>query len=203
MGLSINKNGIINASDCNINPNLCTQGYSRNPYIPNTAGSTVLSLTDNGTYMRYTATTQGSDGGKYGYPTSNDNLVQGTVYTQSCELRSNVALTFSRGRIGFEGGGMISGSAVKIGTEQTRISNTQTQTSSKAFVIYPCGDLANGNQIDIRNLKLEQGSTATPFIIPSSETTRYIGTNIGIFDDFAIPARIGSNYIIGKEIIEI
>ena len=204
MSATISKSGLISLSG-GVNENLVTWGYSRNPYIPNTAGSTVLSLTDNGTYMRYTATTQGSDGGKYGYPAGSgaDILAQGTVFTWSAEFRCNIELTFSRGRIGFEGGGFLNGAAIKIGTTWTKLSQTWTQTTSKAFCLYPCGDLANGNWIDMRNLKLEYGSVATPFTIPVSESTRYVGANLGIFEDSALPSKIGQNYISCKEIIEI
>lgn len=204
MSFSINKNGSIIANGSGINENLCTWGYALNPNIPNTAGNTILSITINRDFSRYTATTQGSNGGRYGYPVGNSGaLVQGTIYTWSCELRSNIDLTFNAGRIGFEGGGMLSGSSVKIGKDWTYISNTFTQTTSQAFVIYPCGDLANGNYIDIRNLKIEVGSIATPFTIPQSETTRYVGINHGFFDNAPTIAKIGSGYAKGSELIEI
>lgn len=200
--VQIYKTGIVTGG-IDVNPNVCTWGYSRNPYIPNTAGSTVLSITDFTDFRRYTATTAGSDGGKYGYPCGSA-LTQGTVYTWSCELRSNVALTFSRGRIGFEGGGMISGANVVIGTNWTKITNTWTQTSSQAFVIYPSGDLANNNWIDIRNLKCEIGSNATPYIAPSNETG-YVGIYHGFSEkNYAIPAmREYDGLIESGEFIEI
>jgi len=202
MNTNITKQGIIHASGNSINPNICTWGYSRNPLLPNTAGTTILSITDFGNYRRYTATTQGNDGGKYGYP-CNNSLVQGTVYTWSCELRSNVPLTFSsNGRIGFEGGGICRGANVKIGTDWTFISNTWTQTTSQAFVFYPSGDLAQNSWIDIRNLKCEVGSVATPFTIPPSETTNYVGDNHGFFEDI-YPMQIGEDYIKASNFIEI
>ena len=68
MGSQILKNGIIKASGSNVNPNICTWLYSRNPNLPNTAGNTILSITDYTEYTRYTATTAGTSGGKYGYP---------------------------------------------------------------------------------------------------------------------------------------
>ena len=203
--VSIKKSGIVYADGSAINENLCTWGYSKNPYFPNTAGSTILSVTQYDDFTRYTATTAGTDGGKYGYPRGGgtDALIQGTVYTWSAEFRSNVAITFNRGRIGFEGGGMLGGNVIKIGTDWTRITNTWTQTTSKAFVFYPCGDLANGNYIDIRNLKLEVGSVATPFTIPSSETARYVGEVHGFVENSTSPLKLGGGYIQANEINEI
>ena len=136
ISVQINKNGVIITSGDGINPNLCTWDYSRNPNFPNTAGDTILSVTVNPDYTRYTATTAGSNGGKYGYP-GNNSLVTGNVYTWSLEARASKAITFSSGRMGFEGGGMISGTNVSIGTNWTKITVTFTQTSSKAFVFYP------------------------------------------------------------------
>ena len=68
------------------NENMCTWGYSQNPKIPNNAGNTVLSITDYGEYQRYTCTTAGTAGGKYGYPRTAGDLAQGTVYTWSAEF---------------------------------------------------------------------------------------------------------------------
>lgn len=145
--------------------NMCNWGYSRTPNLPNTAGNTILSVTLNNDYARYTATTAGTNGGKYGYPCGSGNLIQGTVYTWSCEVRSSVAFTGnSRFRFGFEGGGMFVGSTFTCGTEWKKISKTWTQTTSQAFVCYPSGSFGNNEWIDIRNLKCEVGSVATSYI---------------------------------------
>lgn len=207
MGSQILKNGIIKASGSTVNPNICTWLYSRNPNLPNTAGNTILSITDYTEYTRYTATTAGTSGGKYGYPCGSGDasvLVEGTVYTWSCEIRSSVAFTGNSNlRFGFEGGGMISGSAFTCGIEWKRISKTWTQTTSKAFVMYPAGSYGDGEWIELRNLKCEVGSIATPFTYPSGDTSKYVGTNHGMFETVLYPAKVGNDWVQANEFIEI
>lgn len=203
--VSITKQGIIKADGSEINPNICTWGYSRNPYIPNNAGNTVLSLTDYTDFRRYTPTTVGSDGGKYGYPCgTSGNLIQGTIYTWSCEVRAKSAFSGSgnsKFRFGFEGGGVLYGAEVSVTTEWTLLTKTWTQTSSQAFVIYPSGSLADGNWLDIRNLKCEIGPVATPYVAPSNETANYVGNNHG-FNELCAPTHIGKSDVRAVEFIE-
>ena len=179
--VSVKKNGIISTIGT-INKNLCNWGYSRTPYIPNTAGSTILSVEIKDSFTRYTATTAGNDGGKYGYPWGSGNLIQGTIYTWSMDIRASSNITLTNGRIGFEGGGMLTG--LSLTTEWKRISNTWTQSTSQAFVLYPCGSLPNNSWIDVKNLKLELGSIATPFSLPANETG-YVGDNHGFIESNA------------------
>lgn len=204
MSVSVTKQGIVYADGSNINENMCTWGYSRHPYFPNTAGNTVLSITDMTDFMRYTPTTVGSDGGKYGYPCGSGNLVQGTVYTWSCEVRAKTAFSGSgnsKCRFGFEGGGVLSGAEVSITTDWTLLTKTWTQTTSQAFIMYPAGSLADGNYIDIRNLKCEVGSVATPYVAPSNETANYVGTTHG-FNELCAPAHFGNGDVRAIEFIE-
>lgn len=154
--------------------NMCTWGYTRNPLFSGNSGATKLSDTDYTDYRRYTCTTAGTSGGRYGYPVGNSgNLVQGNVYTWSAEFRSNRVISFTSGSyIGIEGGGMLAGSDIKIGTTWTRLSKTWTQTTSQAFILYPKDSVSVNDWIDIRNLKIETGDKLTPYI-PSSNETAY------------------------------
>lgn len=190
----------------NINKNMCSWGYSISPYIPNTAGNVTLSLTDFGTFRRYTCTTAGSDGGKYGYPVGDSStgvLVQGTIYTWSCDVRASKNITTtSNTRFGMEGGGMYSTDLV-ITTEWKRIKKTWTQTSSYAFVIYPAGAIAVNDWIDIKNLKIEEGSKATPFFLPESESG-INGNSLGFIERGNIdPPSFYKDYVESTEFIEI
>ena len=204
--MNISKSGIITASCDGINENLCTWGYSMNPVLGNNAGNTILGIQSiEPGYTRYIATTVGSDGGRYGYPASNNVLVVGQQYTWSCELRTNRPYTWSGNskRFGFEGGGMLRGNQITIGSDWTLIYNTFTMTNSHAFVFYPSGELLDGDYIDIRNLKLENGSKLTPFTIPPSETSKYVGTNHSFFENSINRPRLGSGYIQTTNIIEV
>ena len=172
MGSKISKEGIVSASGSGVNPNLVTFGYSRNPRMQYTAGSTILSVTVNDYYTRYTCTTVGSGGGKFDCPMGNGGmLVQGKTYTWSCDVRASQSLTgVTSTRFGFEGGGQISSTDFKIGTEWQRLTKTWTQTTSQAFTIYPAGCLPENAWIDVRNLKVEEGSIATPYCLPIYES---------------------------------
>lgn len=146
-------------------PNINTWAYSKNPILSLEEGDSVLSVTDHDDFARYTVTTAGTNGGRYDYPCGNSTtLVQGKTYTWSCDIKSSTAFTGNANfKIGFEGGGTITGSDFTCGTEWKRISKTWTQTSSQTFVMYPSGSLANGEWIDIRNLKCEESSVVTPY----------------------------------------
>ena len=207
MGVNINKSGIIKASCTGINDNLITFGYSMNPFLGSNAGNTIIGKTQYNDFTRYTVNTQGNDGGSYGYPvggTKNVIIKEGEIYTWSIELRCSTVLTFKRGRMGFEGGGMVgSGNNIVVQKDWTLIYNTwqQRTNGSVAFVLYPCGDLAAGEYIDARNLKLEKGSILTPYTIPPVES-KYITTNQGFLED-SIGVKLGSGYITSSDIIEI
>lgn len=152
--------------------NICTWGYSQSPRFANGAGTTKLTDTDYGEYRRYTCTTAGTSGGRYGYPVGQTGaLVQGNVYTWSADFRANKQLSFtSSSYIGMEGGGTLAGSDIKIGTEWRRLSKTWTQGSSQAFILYPKDSIALNDWIDIRNFKIEVGDKSTPYIPSSSES---------------------------------
>ena len=152
--------------------NICTWGYYQSPRFANGAGTTKLTDTDYGEYRRYTCTTAGTSGGRYGYPVGQTGaLVQGNVYTWSAEFRANKQLSFtSSSYIGMEGGGILAGSDIKIDTEWRRLSKTWTQTTSQAFVLYPKDSVAVNDWIDMRNFKIEVGDKSTPYIPSSSES---------------------------------
>lgn len=191
-----------------INKNMVSYGYSRNVYVTSEAGSTKLSVTQYPDFTRYTCTTLGSSGGRYGLPvgaSSTGVLVQGNVYTWSCDVRASINVTGSTNehRMGMEGGGMLQNSAFKLTTEWKRITKTWTQTSSYAFVIYPSGALPEGAYMDIKNLKIEEGSKATPFTLPENESG-ITGNSIGFIERGILqPPSFYKNYIESTEFIEI
>ena len=205
--MKISKSGIISASGSGINENLCVWEYCLNPRLPSSAGNTVLNYEIFPNYTRYTPKTYGNSGGNYGYP-SGSVLVEGERYTWSIEARSSIPLTFQKiaydvPRIGFEGGGMLSESQVVIGTDWTKLSNTwvQIKNGTKAFVFYPCGNLTEGNWIDLRNLKLELADHPTSFTLPHTDS-RYVSDNMGFVESTNI-VRIGNDWIQSIDLMEV
>ena len=201
--MKISKSGIISASGSGINENLCTWSYSLNPLFPSNAGNTVLNVEQFPTYTRYTPRTVGNDGGRYGYPAGSGIFVKGNKYSWSIEARASIPITFvsSNARLGFEGGGMLRGSQVVIGTDWTTLSNTWIQQTSQAFVFYPSGELTEGNWIDLRNLKLELADHPTPFTLPHTDS-RYVSDNMG-FIEAARPVHFGNDWVQGIELLEV
>lgn len=201
--MKINKSGIISASGSGINENLCTWSNSLNPYLTSNAGNTKLDANVFDTYTRYSPSTVGNDGGRYGYPAGWGVFVQGNKYSWSIEARASIPITFvsSSARLGFEGGGMLRGSQVVIGTDWTTLSNTWIQQTSHAFVFYPSGELTEGNWIDLRNLKLELADHPTPFTLPHADS-RYVSDNMGFVESTKI-VRIGNDWIQSIDLMEV
>lgn len=190
----------------NINKNMVSYGYSRTAYATNEAGNTKLSVTQYSDFTRFTVTTVGSSGGRYCAPvgaSSTGVLVQGNVYTWSCDIRCSTDFTdVNNTRLGMEGGGMINCTTFNGTRDWKRFKNTWTQTSSYAFVIYPSGALPEGAYIDIKNLKIEEGSKATPFILPESESG-ITGNSIGFIERGNVtPPSFYKDYIENTEFIE-
>lgn len=164
-------------------PNLINAGETMMPNFAASAGNTVLSITRSNGVTRLTCTTAGNTGGRYGRPTS--NLVTGKVYTWSCEIRSGGVYnwTSNSARIGFEGGGMLYN--ITTNSEWKRISMTFTQTTSTAFVVYPSGCIPVNGYVEIKNLKLEEGSLMTDWCPNTEDSTydsKYYTSNTTIFD---------------------
>ena len=145
------------------NPNLTTNSAT----VGNSSGN-------NGNYTHETIyydgypvrrmTVKGSSYGPWGggFTTSN-GAVAGNVYTWSMMVRGSDNFTFTNW--GHERGG---GTTVKVTKEWTYVSHTWTYSSSgnQAFIFYGCSNYNNttGAWIEVKQLKIEEGSVATPYI---------------------------------------
>ena len=90
--------------------------------------------------------------------------VPGEVYTWSMDIRGSGDFKFTN--IGHERAG--AGFTCNVTTEWQHIQKTWTYSSSgnQAIIFYNCSEFMNkiGAWIEVRNLKIEKGSVATPYI---------------------------------------
>lgn len=114
---------------------------------------------DNGLCCRFDCTATGV-GGRYYYPYGIDITTwAGQVFTWSFEAKANRNIIFQAGH---ERGGV---TAITVTPQWTTFSKTWTFTSSGnyAFVMYPDINISVGDWFEIRNIKIEKGSVATPW----------------------------------------
>lgn len=147
-------------------PNLSTLA-SRTPSLPNAAGTSIFSTTTVDGATRLTCTTAGS-GGRYNTCFANAARTSNTTYTWSADVRASKNISVN---IGLEGG---SNKYFTVTTNWQRISNTAvlaTDTYS-AFIVYPYENASVNDWVEIKNIKVEVGSVATPWC-PCSADTEY------------------------------
>lgn len=149
------------------NKNLSTQ-VSKTPPMPSTAGTAVFSVSTVNGATRITCTTAGT-GGRYNSCFANASRTANTTYTWSADVRASKEI--SGVNIGLEGGG---NATFTVPVQWKRISRTAVLAtdSYSAFILYPYENAKVGDWIEIKNLKVEVGSKATPWC-PSTVDTEY------------------------------
>lgn len=145
--------------------------------------------------------TADSNGGPYASifsRTSTVPAVNGNTYTWSCYIRGNREMTKS---VGHECGGQMT---LTITPEWQYVTHTWTYNTSQYQAIVFYGNSSdrqwkNGDWIEIKNFKIEEGSVATPYI-PNSAETKYsiISTNSGIEYDLSGYGHNGTKTSIGQ-----
>lgn len=146
-------------------PNLCKN--CQLPVLSSAAGTSVYSYEttdDEGQCIKYTCTTAGS-GGRYFSPFPKSSAVIGNTYTWSLDMKANRTFAIT---VGHECGGTCSKT---LSTQWERYSYTWnfTDNNYQAFILYPYSNAVVGDWIEIRNLKIENGDVATPWIPNSSD----------------------------------
>ena len=172
MSANFNKNGIITCTpidgydkagimknDIIVGDNLCSNCHL--PTLYSAAGTSVYTheiVDDYGECTKITCTTSGS-GGRYfvPFPKSSDKI--GKVYTWSIDIKASRYFNIT---IGHECGGCTS---LGLSSEWKRYSLSWTFTDSNyhAFIVYPYENAQVGDWVEVRNLKIEEGSKATPW----------------------------------------
>ena len=149
------------------------KGNGTNPNLTANSATVGNSSGNNGNYRHETIyydgqpvrrfTVTGSSYGPWGGFTTSNGAVAGNTYTWSCYIRGSDNFTFTN--LGHERAG---GTTVKVTKEWTYVSHTWTYSSSgnQAFIFYGCSAYTNtvGAWIEVKNLKIEEGSIATPYI---------------------------------------
>lgn len=139
--------------------NLCSNCHL--PTLTEAAGTSVYTyeiVDDYGECTKITCTKSGS-GGRYYYPFPKSSDKFGKTYTWSIDIKASRSFNID---IGHECGGL---KTISLSSEWKRYSHTWTFTNSDyhAFIVYPQENASVGDWIEVRNLKIEEGSKATPW----------------------------------------
>ena len=163
------------------NPNLAINSQTLNGFggKSNYTGTNSNYLLD-GERICKSVCTADSTGGPYASVFSRTSAVpavNGTTYTWSCYIRGSREMTKS---VGHECGGQMT---LTITTEWQYVTKTWTYNTSQyqAIVFYGNGSdrkWLEGDWIEIKNFKIEEGSVATPYI-PNSAEAKYTSLSIG------------------------
>lgn len=183
--------------------------FGANPNLTANSATVGNSSGNNGNYTHETIyyggqpvrrfTVKGSSYGPWGggFTTSNGAVV-GNTYTWSCYVRGSDNFTFTS--FGHERAGR---TTVYVTKEWTYVKYTWTYGSSgnQAFCFYGCSEYTNTNGawLEVKNLKIEEGSIATPYI-PHVDEEQYsktlMGTNyLNECSGYELPiTKVGSNF---------
>ena len=173
MSAKFHKNGVINCTpidgydkmsimknDIIVGENLCTN--TRLPKFIYGAGTAVYKeeqVNDDGLCFRYTCTTAGTGGRHYHFfPISSDKI--GKTYTWSMDVKANRSFSLS---IGHECGGVLYGCTLSSKWKRYYYTWTFVDNPYNSFVLYPNENAQVGDWIEVKNLKIEEGSKATPW----------------------------------------
>ena len=163
--------------DWGANPNLAVESQTLNNSSGNSGNYTHETIYYDGYPVRRMTVKAVSYGPWCNVFDEGKGAVPGEVYTWSMDIRGSGDFKFTN--IGHERAG--AGFTCNVTTEWQHIQKTWTYSSSgnQAIIFYNCSDFMNkiGAWIEVRNLKIEKGSVATPYI-PNVNEAAYATFNL-------------------------